>query len=217
MLDIGWSELMLIGVVALIVVGPRDLPVMFRTLGRFTAKARAMARDFQRAMDEAAKATGVEETLKDVRDMTSKKSLGLEALENAATKFEQWNPTLPTGKPAAKPAEKAASVTADEAATAEARAATALASTGEGVGAATRALAEKRTAERQALMEGVGKIREKTRAKAAADSAPEPQRKAVRRTKAAPKTPATAETAPPAPETPAPKAPRKPRAKKADA
>ena len=60
MLDIGWSELLVIGVVALIVVGPKDLPVMFRTLGRFTAKARSMAREFQRAMDDAAKAMIVE-------------------------------------------------------------------------------------------------------------------------------------------------------------
>ena len=40
MLDIGWSELVLIGVVALIFVGPKDLPRMFHALGRFTAKAR---------------------------------------------------------------------------------------------------------------------------------------------------------------------------------
>lgn len=92
MLDIGWSELLVIGVVALIVVGPKDLPVMFRTLGRFTAKARAMGREFQRAMDEAARETGVKETADDLRKMTSKKALGLDALDKAATKFEQWNP-----------------------------------------------------------------------------------------------------------------------------
>ncbi|MDM7458992.1 MAG: Sec-independent protein translocase protein TatB, partial [Paracoccus sp. (in: a-proteobacteria)] len=44
MLDIGWTELLLIGVVALIVVGPRDLPKLFHSLGRITAKARGMAR-----------------------------------------------------------------------------------------------------------------------------------------------------------------------------
>ena len=55
MFDVGWTELMLIGIVALIVVGPKDLPVMFRTLGQFTAKARGMAREFQRAMEDAAK------------------------------------------------------------------------------------------------------------------------------------------------------------------
>ena len=68
MLDIGWSELLLIGLVALIVVGPKDLPIMFRTLGRFTARARSMAREFQRAMDEAAKSSGIHEAMKDVKD-----------------------------------------------------------------------------------------------------------------------------------------------------
>ncbi|MCX8507274.1 MAG: Sec-independent protein translocase protein TatB, partial [Rhodobacteraceae bacterium] len=101
MLDVGGGELLLIGVAALIFVGPRDLPVMFRTLGRFTAKLRSMSREFQRAMDEAARQSGVGETLKDVKDMTSKKALGLDALESAVTKFEKWNPALPTAKPPA--------------------------------------------------------------------------------------------------------------------
>ena len=43
MFDIGWMELMVIGVVALIVVGPKDLPDMFRQIGRFTAKLRQMS------------------------------------------------------------------------------------------------------------------------------------------------------------------------------
>jgi sec-independent protein translocase protein TatB len=100
MLDIGWSELLVIGVVALIVVGPKDLPMMFRTLGRFTAKVRAMGREFQRAMDDAAKQSGMDETVRDLKTMTSKKNLGLDALESAASKFEKWDPTKPGVKPA---------------------------------------------------------------------------------------------------------------------
>ena len=46
MLDVGWTELLLIGVVALIVVGPKDLPHLFHALGRITARARGMAREF---------------------------------------------------------------------------------------------------------------------------------------------------------------------------
>ena len=99
MFDIGWSELLLIAIVALIVVGPKDLPVMFRTLGRFTAKARAMGREFQRAMDDAARETGVKDTADQLRSMTSKKSLGLDALDKAATKFEKWSPTRPSDTP----------------------------------------------------------------------------------------------------------------------
>lgn len=102
-MDIGWSELLLIGIVALIVIGPKDLPRMFAALGRFTAKARGMARQFQRAMDEAAKESGVSETAKDLRAMTSKKNLGLDKIEEAARKFESWDPAK-SGRTAAKPA-----------------------------------------------------------------------------------------------------------------
>ncbi|OWY10089.1 twin arginine-targeting protein translocase TatB [Thioclava sp. JM3] len=95
MLDIGWSELLLIGVVALIVVGPKDLPKMFHQLGRITAKAKSMAREFSRAMEDAAKDTGLDEaagSVRDLKSLASKKSLGLDALEKATDAFEKWEP-----------------------------------------------------------------------------------------------------------------------------
>ena len=92
MLDIGWSELLVIGVVALVVVGPKELPVMFRTLGRFTAKARSMSREFTKAMEAAAKESGVGDAVKDLKSVTSARSMGLDAIENAASRFEKWDP-----------------------------------------------------------------------------------------------------------------------------
>jgi sec-independent protein translocase protein TatB len=97
MFDIGGSELLVIGIVALIVVGPKDLPGMFRTLGRFTAKARGMAREFSRAMEDAADATGMRETANDIKGLTSKKALGLDALDDAADALKRWNPKLKGG------------------------------------------------------------------------------------------------------------------------
>ena len=107
MLDIGWSELLVIGVVALIVVGPKDLPVMFKTLGRFTARARGMAREFQRAMDQAANDSGIKDVASDLKSSTSQTSAGINALKDAADKFEKWDPRRPVSS-AAKAAVSAA-------------------------------------------------------------------------------------------------------------
>ena len=77
---------------ALIVIGPEDLPKLFHTLGRITARARSMAREFSSAMEDAAKASGLEDaakTLKDVNALTSKRALGLDALERATEGFSQ--------------------------------------------------------------------------------------------------------------------------------
>ncbi len=69
MLDIGWSELLVIGVVALIVVGPKELPQLFRTVAQYVNKARGMAREFQRNMEDAARDAGMDDVTKSVRDV----------------------------------------------------------------------------------------------------------------------------------------------------
>ncbi|QIE42686.1 Sec-independent protein translocase protein TatB [Meridianimarinicoccus aquatilis] len=104
MIDIGWSELLVIGVVALIVVGPKDLPMMFRRLGEFTGKARAMAREFSSAMDKAADEAGVKDIQKDLRAMANPRQTGLDAINKAASDLENWDgEDTPSEKPAAPP------------------------------------------------------------------------------------------------------------------
>src|SRR3954467_379931 len=53
MFDIGWSELVLIGVVALIAIGPKELPGVLRMIGQWMGKARKMAAEFQGQFQEA--------------------------------------------------------------------------------------------------------------------------------------------------------------------
>jgi sec-independent protein translocase protein TatB len=84
MFDLGWTELMLIGIVALIVVGPKDLPNMFRAVGQFMGKARGMAREFSRAMEAAADDAGVKDINKTLRAATAPMSFGADKLREAA-------------------------------------------------------------------------------------------------------------------------------------
>lgn len=65
MFDIGWPELLVVAVVLIVVVGPKDLPGMLRTFGRTTNKLRSMAGDFRRQFDDALK----EAELGDVKDI----------------------------------------------------------------------------------------------------------------------------------------------------
>ncbi|WP_372893434.1 Sec-independent protein translocase protein TatB [Rhodosalinus sp.] len=105
MLDLGWTELLVIGIVALIVVGPKDLPVLFRNVGRFMGKARGMAREFSRAMNDAAEESGVSEATrgfkdatKGFKDATSAKSMGLDGVEESLRETARWDPDSETAK-----------------------------------------------------------------------------------------------------------------------
>jgi sec-independent protein translocase protein TatB len=64
MFDIGWSELLVIIVVAIVVVGPKELPRLMGTFGRYAGKLRRAAADFQRQFDEAMSDTEVAEVKK---------------------------------------------------------------------------------------------------------------------------------------------------------
>ncbi|MDD3447200.1 MAG: Sec-independent protein translocase protein TatB [Zavarzinia sp.] len=52
MFDLAWSEILLVGVIALIVVGPKDLPDLLRTVGQWVRRARGMASNFQSTFDQ---------------------------------------------------------------------------------------------------------------------------------------------------------------------
>lgn len=87
MFDLGWTELMVIGIVALIVVGPKDLPGMFRTVGRFVGKAKQMAREFSRAMNDAADEAGVNEVSKSLKSATNPMGAAMDEVKKSTDSF----------------------------------------------------------------------------------------------------------------------------------
>ena len=103
MFDIGWSELLVIGSLALIVVGPKDLPKLLRTLGQYTNHARSMARDFQRSMEQAAREADISD-MKELRDTAdSLRKLKTMSLDDALLHDATRNPAAPVNTPPANP------------------------------------------------------------------------------------------------------------------
>jgi sec-independent protein translocase protein TatB len=71
MFDVGWTEMLVIAIVMIVVVGPKDLPNMLRTFGRTTAKLRAMAGDFQKQFNDALKEAELDDVKKSVDSLRS--------------------------------------------------------------------------------------------------------------------------------------------------
>lgn len=69
--DIGAGELLLIGIVALVVVGPKDLPILMRRLGQFTARLRGMAAEFRASFDEMGRQSELDELRREVEALRS--------------------------------------------------------------------------------------------------------------------------------------------------
>ena len=112
MLDIGWSEMLVIAVVMIVVVGPKDLPRMLRTFGKTTAKLRAMAGDFQRQFNDALKEAELEDVKKSVDSLRSLNPAA--EIKKQLNPFEKAAADVRSGldaamKPAAEPAADAAS------------------------------------------------------------------------------------------------------------
>jgi sec-independent protein translocase protein TatB len=129
MFDIGWSELLVIGVVAIIVVGPKELPRLMRTFGHYLGKVRHMAADFQRQFEEAVRDSEIDEVRKAMQDFhaevsdvtprgTVDKPLTMPTpaapAPAAAEVADAAPPALPAPKPKSKPrAKKAKTVPAE--------------------------------------------------------------------------------------------------------
>ena len=83
MFGLGWSEMVLVAIVALIVIGPKDLPGMFRTVGQLTGKARGMAREFSRAMESAADDSGMKDISSSLKAAANPQKFGVDKIREA--------------------------------------------------------------------------------------------------------------------------------------
>ena len=129
--EVGAAELLVIAAIALIVVGPKDLPVLLRRLGKFVAHMRNMAAEFRASFDEMARQSELDELRKEVEALrrsaqdpaaAAAAHVGLDEVEHEISRgFEaaQYNPHAePEPAPApAKPRRKAAAKPASPAKT----------------------------------------------------------------------------------------------------
>ncbi|RUX90428.1 Sec-independent protein translocase protein TatB, partial [Mesorhizobium sp. M7D.F.Ca.US.004.01.2.1] len=114
MFEVGWTEMLVIAIVMIVVVGPKDLPNMLRTFGRTTAKLRAMASDFQKQFNEALKEAELDDVKKSVDELRGLSPMAeirkqLNPFEQAAADVRSGVDAAMKPKPAADPATPAAS------------------------------------------------------------------------------------------------------------
>jgi sec-independent protein translocase protein TatB len=108
MLGLGWTEMMVIGVVALIVIGPKDLPVVMGRIGKFVGQIRRMGNEFQREINRT---TGLDE----VRNLRNSITSPLKkTADEIRREFNTMTPTGPKPSGAIKPADPQAESVVDE-------------------------------------------------------------------------------------------------------
>ncbi|HLH91379.1 MAG TPA: Sec-independent protein translocase protein TatB [Xanthobacteraceae bacterium] len=100
MFDFSSGELLVIAVVALIVIKPKDLPAVLRTIGQWTGKIRRMAGEFQDQFREAIREAEVADLKKDIDEATSNLGGGLDPFKDIE-KAAAWKPSEPVTEPAA--------------------------------------------------------------------------------------------------------------------
>ena len=111
MFDIGWSELVVIGVVALIAIGPKELPGVLRACGQWMGKIRRMASEFQGQFQEAMREAEMADLKKSVDEMTetAKSYTNFDPIGTIRNEIE----SITADKPQVSSAEAAAPATSD--------------------------------------------------------------------------------------------------------
>jgi sec-independent protein translocase protein TatB len=101
MFDISWSHLMVVLVVAIVVIGPKDLPRVLRAVGRWSGQVKRMARDFQNQFNEALREAELDSLKKDVEDIAK-----IDPMADVHAEMAKTNTEIMTelNKPAVDPA-----------------------------------------------------------------------------------------------------------------
>lgn len=119
--SLGFNEIIILGILALVVVGPKDLPLLFRKLGKWTAKLRGMAQEFRTGFDELARQAELDELKKEVEAL--RRTTSLQEIRSEITKplptLEDYagiksQPAIPTSAVTPPPALEAPVETAAE-------------------------------------------------------------------------------------------------------
>ena len=80
MFDLGWSKVLILAVVAIVVVGPKELPSLLRTLGQFIAQLRRHASEFRAQFDEAMRSTELDQIRRDVEAIKTDAQASLQGI-----------------------------------------------------------------------------------------------------------------------------------------
>ncbi len=88
MFDIGWTEMAVIAVVAIIAIGPKDLPLALKTIGQWVARARSLAREFQNSVDDMIREAELDKVKKEVEEAATKLDVTKE-IETTKNEFEK--------------------------------------------------------------------------------------------------------------------------------
>jgi sec-independent protein translocase protein TatB len=104
MFDVGWGELLVIGIVALVVIGPKELPALLRTVGQALTKIRRMASEFQGQFQEAMREAELADLKKEAEKLmdTATSANPLNQFEKLGEELQQAidKPVTPAGAPA---------------------------------------------------------------------------------------------------------------------
>ena len=105
--SLGFNEILILGILALVVVGPKDLPLLFRKLGKWTAKLRGMAQEFRTGFDELARQAELDELKREVealRRTTSLQEVTRDLMKPLPTLEDYAGISKPPLKPSLAPA-----------------------------------------------------------------------------------------------------------------